>query len=61
MPLSIWDVLFTLASQRQIELDFAAIIAKMSPSLSQSKPTHRLDGVTDRWLKHKVTYYEQAT
>lgn len=48
MLLSIWDVLLTLASQREMELDFAAVIAKMSPSLSQSNPTHRLDGATEQ-------------
>lgn len=42
IPLSIWDVLLTLASQRKMELDFAAITARMSPSLSQSIPTQRL-------------------
>ena len=47
MPLSIWDVLLTLASQRKIELDFAAITAKMSPSLSQSIPTQRLGGAAE--------------
>lgn len=44
MPLSIWNVLLTLASQRKMELDFAEITAKMSPSLSQSIPTQRLPG-----------------
>lgn len=36
MPLSTWLVLFVIASHRNMVLDLSVIIAKVSPSLSQS-------------------------
>lgn len=42
MPLSTWLVLFVFASHRKIVLDLSVIIAKVSPSLSQSIATQLL-------------------
>lgn len=42
MPLSNWLVLLVLASQRKMALHLSAIIAKVSPSLSQSIATQLL-------------------
>lgn len=42
MPLSTWLVLFVFASHRIMALDLSVIIAKVSPSLSQSIATQLL-------------------
>lgn len=59
MPLSIWVVLLTLASQRYMELDFAAITAKMSPSLSQSIPTQRLEEGKGKRVQHRAFWMRE--
>lgn len=46
MPQSICDDLLTLASHRWMEVDFSAMTAKVSPSLSQSKEMHLLHTYT---------------